>query len=309
MSKTSQELLSQPACWRMAAALADELDRAGALDWTGGLPVRGQRIAVAGCGTSLYMAQAMAAWREAQGDGETDAFAASEMPAERSYELVVALSRSGTTTEVVRLIEELHLHGTKVLAITATAGTPVADAADAAINLAFADEASVVQTRFATSACALWRAHLGQDVRELADDAELALATAAASGNADAGDNALGSFRQFVFLGRGAGAALASEAALKFREAALSWSEAYPAMEFRHGPISVIGEHSLVWAIGALDPDLTAQIEGTGATVRHSVGDPMVDLVTVHQAAVALAAAKGLDPDQPRRLTRSVILA
>jgi fructoselysine-6-P-deglycase FrlB-like protein len=287
MSKTSQELLSQPACWRMAAALADELDR----------------IAVAGCGTSLYMAQAMAAWREAQGDGETDAFAASEMPTERSYELVVALSRSGTTTEVVRLIEELHRHGTKVLAITATSGTPVADAADAAINLAFADEASVVQTRFATSACALWRAHLGHDVRKLADDAERALATA------DAGNNALGSFRQFVFLGRGAGAALASEAALKFREAALSWSEAYPAMEFRHGPISVIGEHSLVWAIGALDPDLTAQIEDTGATVRHSVGDPMVDLVTVHQAAVALAAAKGLDPDHPRRLTRSVILA
>ena len=315
MSKTSQELLSQPACWRVAAALAYELDRTGVLDRTGELPARGQRIALAGCGTSRYMAQAMAAWREAQGDGETDAFAASEMPTERSYELVVALSRSGTTTEVVRLIEELHQHGTKVLAITATPGTPVADAADMAINLAFADEASVVQTRFATSACALWRAHLGHDVRRLADDAELALAnadagtTANAGNNADAGNNALGSFQQFVFLGRGAGAALASEAALKFREAALSWSEAYPALEFRHGPISVIGEHSLVWAIGELDPDLTAQIEDTGATVRRSVGDPMVDLVTVHQAAVALAAAKGLDPDQPRRLTRSVILA
>jgi fructoselysine-6-P-deglycase FrlB-like protein len=164
--------------------------------------------------------------------------------------------------------------------------------------------------------CALWRAHLGHDIGELADDAEIALAEALRSAHLGAGtgpaggdgSGELGSFRQFVFLGRGAGAALASEAALKFREAALSWSEAYPAMEFRHGPISVIGEHTLVRAIGGLDERLAAQIEDTGATVRRSIGDPMVDLVLVHYAAVALAAVKGLDPDRPRRLTRSVIL-
>jgi fructoselysine-6-P-deglycase FrlB-like protein len=298
VSKTSQELLSQPACWRLAAGGVAELGQF--------LPAPGQRIALAGCGTSLYMAQAMAAWRESQGDGVTDAFAASEMPTTRSYELVVAISRSGTTTEVITLVEELRQHGTPVLAITASADTPVAKAADTAIDLAFADETSVVQTRFATTACALWRAHLGHDVRTLADDAETALATTAAAA-ATAGE--LGSFQQFVFLGHRAGAALASEAALKFREAALAWSEAYPAMEFRHGPISVIGEHTLVWAMGELDEDLAAQIEDTGATVRRSVGDPMVDLVTVHHGAVALAVAKGLNPDQPRRLTRSVILA
>ena len=249
------------------------------------------------------MAQAMAAWRESQGDGETDAFAASEMPAARSYQLVIAISRSGTTTEVVQLIGELRRNGVRVLAITAALGTPVAVAADAAIELSFADEASVVQTRFATSVCALWRAHLGHDVAKLADAAEAALSQVAGPDVPG-----LGSFQQFVFLGRGAGAALASEAALKFREAALAWSEAYPAMEFRHGPISVIGEHTLVWAIGPLDQDLAAQIGQTGATVRRSAGDPMVDLVIVHYAAVALAAAKGLDPDRPRRLTRSVIL-
>jgi fructoselysine-6-P-deglycase FrlB-like protein len=304
MSKTSQELLSQPDCWRMAAALTAELGQQA----DGLLPAAGQRIALVGCGTSLYMAQAIAAWRESQGDGETDAFAASEMPARHSYDLVVAISRSGTTTEVLRLIEELGQHGTKVLAITATQGTPVAAAADTAIDLPFADETSVVQTRFATSVCALWRAHLGHDVNKLADEAETALASASADAeNIGAGE--LGSFQQFVFLGHGAGAALASEAALKFREAALAWSEAYPTMEFRHGPISVIDENTLVWAIGELDADLTAQIEDTGATVRPSDGDPMVELVTVHHAAVALAQAKGLNPDQPRRLTRSVILA
>jgi fructoselysine-6-P-deglycase FrlB-like protein len=246
------------------------------------------------------MAQAMAAWRELGGYGETDAFAASEMPTGRSYDLVVTISRSGTTTEVVRLINELK-PANRVLAITATLGTPVADAADSAIDLPFADETSVVQTRFATSVCALWRAHLGQNVRTLADEAEMALAKPSAAD--------LGRFSQFVFLGRGAGAALASEAALKFREAALAWSESYPAMEFRHGPISVIGEHTLVWPLGELDTELAERIAATGATVRQSEGDPMVDLVTVHQAAVALAAEKGLDPDRPRRLTRSVELA
>jgi fructoselysine-6-P-deglycase FrlB-like protein len=292
MSKTSQELLSQPACWRIAATRAGQL---GDL-----LPAQGARVALAGCGTSLYMAQAMAAWRELHGEGETDAFAASEVPTGRSYDLVIAISRSGTTTEVVRLIDKL-IQANRVLAITTALGTPVAEVADSVIDLPFANEASVVQTRFATSVCALWRAHLGQNVRALADEAEIALAKPPAAD--------LSRFSQFVFLGRGSGAALASEAALKFREAALAWSEAYPAMEFRHGPISVIGEHTLVWPLGELDTELAEQLAATGATVRQSVGDPMVDLVTVHQAAVALAAEKGLDPDRPRRLSRSVVLA
>jgi fructoselysine-6-P-deglycase FrlB-like protein len=298
MSKTSQELLSQPDCWRIAA------DRAGQL--ASRLPSPGARVALAGCGTSLYMAQAMAAWREAQGDGVTDAFAASEMPAGRRYDQVIALSRSGTTTEVVRLISELR-PANRVLAITAVPSGPVANAADDVIELAFADEASVVQTRFATTACALWRRNLGHDVATLADSAEAALDRAQGLDGAQLGTD-LGQFRQFVFLGRGAGAALASEAALKFREAALAWSEAYPALEFRHGPISVIDERTLIWAIGHLDAELAAQIAATGATVRPSVGDPMVDLVLVHQAAVALAGQQGLNPDEPRRLTRSVVL-
>src|SRR5215472_13074780 len=132
MRNTSRELLSQPGCWRIAA------NRAGPLG--GYLPAPGARVALAGCGTSLYMAQAMAAWREARGDGVTDAFAASEMPTGRSYDLVIALSRSGTTTEVVRLVNQLR-PANRVLAITAVSGTPVADAANDSIDLAFADEA------------------------------------------------------------------------------------------------------------------------------------------------------------------------
>ena len=57
-----------------------------------------------GCGTSWFMAAAYAALREQLGAGETDTFAASQFPAERTYDRVVAISRSGTTTEVIRAI-------------------------------------------------------------------------------------------------------------------------------------------------------------------------------------------------------------
>ena len=52
---------------------------------------------------------------------------------------------------------------------------------------------------------------------------------------------------EFTFLGRGWAAAVAAEAALKLREASRSWAESYPAMEYRHGPISVSDENTVVW--------------------------------------------------------------
>src|ERR1700728_1092870 len=98
-TSTEAEVASQPACWRQAAALAADVG--------GLLPAPGERVAVAGCGTSWFMAQAYAAAREAAGQGETDAFAASELPADRSYDRLLVLSRSGTTTEILRLLDEL----------------------------------------------------------------------------------------------------------------------------------------------------------------------------------------------------------
>ncbi len=153
-SRTEQEVASQPACWRRAGQLA--------ADVAGVLPARGERVAVAGCGTSWFMAQSYAAAREASGHGETDAFAASEMPLGRAYDRVLVLSRSGTTTEIVQLLDRLR-GSAPTVAITAVPGTPVALAADAVIDLSFADEESVVQTRFATTELVLLRAHLGRD--------------------------------------------------------------------------------------------------------------------------------------------------
>ena len=263
------------------------------------LPPDGARVALVGCGTSWFMARAAASLRETLALGETDAFSASEVPAARRYDTVVVISRSGTTTEVVRLLRAL-APDTMTVAVTAVPGTPVVEAASRALCLEFADERSVVQTRFATSVLALFRAVFGQDLRPAIADAELALAEPLAVDPTG--------FEHFVFLGSGWSTGLADEAALKLREACRAWTESYPAMEYRHGPISVAGPHSLVWSLGDVEPELLAQVARTGATVVRGSLDPMAELVRIHRVAGALAAARGLDPDRPRNLTRSVIL-
>jgi fructoselysine-6-P-deglycase FrlB-like protein len=263
------------------------------------LPGAGERVAVVGCGTSYYIAQSVAAARESAGIGETDAFVASEMPGSRPYDQVIAISRSGTTTEVTRCLQALPA-GTRSLAITAVADSPVVDAAGDSLLLAFADEVSIVQTRFATTALALLRTHLGEELSEAATQAEAALGQPLPVEPAD--------FDHFVILGRGWSVGLAAEAALKLREAGQAWAESYPAMEYRHGPISVAGDGTLVWFLAGNEPDLVRDVRATGATVVECQIDPMSELVTLQRTAVGLAEAKGLDPDRPQHLTRSVVL-
>jgi fructoselysine-6-P-deglycase FrlB-like protein len=275
MSMIAQELASQPECWARAAALAAEV---GDL-----LPRAGERVLAVGCGTSLHMAGAYAGLREAAGLGDTDARAASEVTDARTYDRILAISRSGTTTEVARVLSR------------------VAERAAAVVSLGFADEGSVVLTRFATTALALLRAHLGDDLSPAIAGAGRALAESLPADPS--------AFDHFVFLGRGWTVGLADEAGLKMREASLSVSESYPALEYRHGPISLAGVRSLVWSLGEVEPDLLEDVRRTGATVVAGDLDPMAELVRIQRLAVALAQAKGLDPDRPRHLTRSVVLA
>jgi fructoselysine-6-P-deglycase FrlB-like protein len=115
---------------------------------------------------------------------------------------------------------------------------------------------------------------------------------------------------QVSFLGDGWTVGLAHEAALKMREAAQAWTESYPALEYRHGPVSIAEPGRLTWLLGEAPAGLAAEVAATGATfVHHPELDPMAALVVAQRTAVALALRRGLDPDQPRHLTRSVILA
>jgi CRISPR-associated protein Cas5a/b/c len=294
MSFVAAEIDSQPDTWRRAAELTGTSAVAEAL------PEPGAWVAIVGCGTSLFMAQSCAVLRESADLGQTDAFPASEFPRSRAYDHVVALTRSGTTTEVVRLLMALRNEQRSTVITTATT-LPAAQHADATVALTFADERSVVQTRFATSALALWRAYLGEDLGPVIEDARTELAGQLA-------DELVGR-EHAVFLGTGWTVGLANEAALKLREAAQMWTESYPAMEFRHGPISVVDERSVVWIFGPTPAGLADEIAGTGALVVEADTDPMAHLVRAQRLAVRIAARKGLDPDAPRNLARSIVLA
>ncbi|MDG4862158.1 sugar isomerase [Streptomyces sp. T-3] len=297
MSRTAAEIATQPSCWRRAAEFAADFE---------GLPRPGERVAVTGCGTSWFMAIAYAALREAAGQGETDAFASSEFPVGRTYDRVVAITRSGTTTEVLDLLTALR-GKVPTLALTADPKTPVMEAADTVAVLDFADEESVVQTRFATTALAFLRAGLGdiagvKSVAEAAVDAELAVTEPL--------PEAVVSAEQWTFLGRGWTYGLALEAGLKMREAAGAWTESYPAMEYRHGPISITGPGRVAWMFGELPEGLAGDVDRVGGhLVARQEADPLAELVRAQRLAVALAEARGFDPDRPRNLTRSVILA
>lgn len=288
------EITSQPADWlRYAARAASE---------KAALPVPGERVAVVGCGTSLYMARAFAALREEGGQGETDAFPASEHRLGRAYDHVVAITRSGTTTEVVELLGELRGR-VRTTVLVADPDAPAGRLADHVVLMRDVDERSTVQTRFATSVLALLRGHLGEDLARAAADAERILAAEpeALLGPALTAE-------QITFVGRGWTNGLAEEAALKLREGAQLWTEAYPAMEYRHGPISIAEPGRVVWAFGEVPDGLAEQVRDTGAHFEHGGVDPLADLVRVHRLCVLRALAAGIDADTPRGLTRSVIL-
>lgn len=296
MSYLSDEIGSQPECWVRAIEMAGPAGSA--------LPGPGERVAVIGCGSSLNVARCYAVLREAAGQGETDAFPASEVPADRRYDRLLYISRTGTTTEVLDALRRAP-RDTPATAITAVPGSPLAREARHAVLLDFADERSVVSSRFITSSIVLLRAHLagypGTDVLSLVAAAEREVTRPLPPELAERAE--------FTFLGRGWAAPVADEAALKLREASRTWAESYPAMEYRHGPISVSDENTVVWALGEVPPDLLADARRTGATVIASDADPLAGLIGAQRLAAALAERKGIDPDQPRALSRSVILA
>lgn len=226
MSNFEHEFTTQPEMWRRAAELASTVT----------LFPPGARVAFVGCGTSLYVAQAAAAYRNEQMLGESDAFPASEVPPGRRYDAVVAISRSGTTTEILDATAVLVPH-TRTLAITAVDESPLARLVAERIVLSFADQQSIVQTRFATSALSLLLASFGWNVGASAARAE-------------------------VFLGE-------------------------PPEE-----------------VGAIDDEIAI----TGARVVRCGSDPLAGLVRVHRAVQQLATRRGIDPDHPRFLVRSIML-
>lgn len=341
---TWQEIESQPQTWRST------LDRLASQ--CPGLrhflsQTRFQQALMVGCGSTYYLAQTAAATFAHRTGLPTNALASSELwlfppPPLQAPVLLVAISRSGSTTETLQAVERFRstCHGA-VLAVTCDASSPLARQADWALVAPDAQEQSVAQTRSFTSMLLITQA-----LAALAADDQAALerlyllpaALEALLGRLGDLPRRLGadpSIERWVFLGGGTFYGLANECALKVKEMSLTWAEAYHPLEFRHGPIATVDRHTLVVALlseAALGQEIEVlrdvhRLEGrTMALVEEQSvlsgwrPDFLVALQSgtdgstrgvlclpvVQLMAFWRALARGLDPDRPRHL-RAVV--
>ncbi|WP_223624440.1 SIS domain-containing protein [Microbacterium sp. EST19A] len=289
---TRAELTSQPEIWQQALDLAE---RHRAL-----LPAAGEKVLIVGCGTSYYIGDSYAYLRNDAGLGRTRAAIPSELDWIDDDEHIVVISRSGTTQDVVDLVERYGATH-RITAILGDTDTPLGRlCTDRTVHLDFADEKSIVQTRFATTVLTTLRASIDQVPATLVDDARTALAETLPTDPEHV--------QHIVFLGHRWTNGLAQEAALKVRESAGFWTEAYSMWEYQHGPISCAGPNTLVWFLGEAPDVIADDVRSTGAAVYVNDLDPQANLPLAHRLAVDLAALRGRNPDTPPFLNRSVLV-
>jgi glutamine---fructose-6-phosphate transaminase (isomerizing) len=256
----------------------------------------------------------------------------------------VLISRSGYTSEVLRAAESLEARKQQALAITCAANTPLEKMASFTIPLLPADERSTVMTRSFTSMlitlealAAVYAGHseLRHDLEDLAAPVEALLPDLSLRLRAFVEAR---TFRDYVFLGQGPFYAIAADAALKVTEMSCSYTQSYHTLEFRHGPKSIANDETLVvfflsrsgyevessvlTDIKALGAATMAVVDTADETVRRSA-DFLVELRPKVPELAWLASAvipgqllgvhtgihKGLDPDNPKNLTRVVTLS
>jgi glucosamine--fructose-6-phosphate aminotransferase (isomerizing) len=343
---TWQEISSQPKVWKatLETSAAARAALEGFLDQSGF-----DHILVVGCGSTHYLAQSAAATLAHRAGVPAHALPASELwlfPAAFALDrtLLLAVSRSGTTTETLWALDRFReLGGGPVLAVTCYPESPLAQRADFVLVAPDAQERSVAQTCSFTSMLLLTQAlaaTLAGDegmvgrLRRLPDALEDLVERV--------GDlpQRLGEDRdieRLFFLGGGPLYGLACEAMLKTKEMSLSYAEAYYPLEFRHGPMSMVGEHTLV--VGLLsDTGLAQEVRvlkdmqrlggRTLALVEDAAAlsgwraDHVIELRSgldewergslylpvIQRLAFRRAVAKGLDPDRPNNLTAVVEL-
>lgn len=286
------------------------------------------QIVVIGCGTSFYLAQTLAAAFTLQGlpaiaapsaewDHRPDAYLARSQGT-----VVIALSRSGTTTETVQAVQSSRARGLRTIAISCEPGSTILRAADQAICLPTDPQEGIVMSVSASLMLLAGLRMAGFDFGPAVQAGEAALATL------DAGIGALlPGRRHFVYLGGGMAHGIAAEGSLKLQEMSLSYSQSFHPMEYRHGPVSLIDGGSLVVMLysqttAAAEARLVAELQAKGAAVVGFGGPGDLEIpLTASDAANALsslpalqllgekvALSKGLNSETPRHLTKVVVL-
>ncbi len=329
---TYEEIKSQPDAWSQAIELASCCTLPAADDY-------GQ-VVFTGCGSTYYLSLAAAAlYQELTGrparavpGGELWLNPRVFLSGERT--LLVAVSRSGTTTETVRAVERFRTEKRGDVIVISNYEETLARHADLKIVVDRGQEQSVAQTRsFASmyvAATALCTRMGGRDdlipAMGMLPDSGRALISRYEDFAKEIGED-LG-FDRFYFLGSGVRYGLACEVNLKMKEMTLTHSEPFHFLEFRHGPMSMANEHAVV--VGMLSDAnrpyeakvlgemraLGAKVLGLAETdaeiafhsnipeaVRGVLYLPALQLVAFHRSL-----AKGLNPDRPTNLTAVVKL-
>jgi glucosamine--fructose-6-phosphate aminotransferase (isomerizing) len=256
----------------------------------------------------------------------------------------VLISRSGHTSEVLKVAEFLELEtNIRTLAISCATHQPLEEISTATLYLLPADEKSTVMTRSFSSMLlglqALGAAYgqqqsFGESLRCMPVQAAPLIEPLAARIHQFVESKV---FANYVFLGQGPFFGLASEAQLKIKEMSCSYAQSFHTLEFRHGPKAIVSPETLVTFLISesgfeAETEVLLEVKSLGATtlvvVNHAhaaireAADFLVELNLelpefARLAAFALAGQllgyftgikKGFDPDQPRHLSRVVIL-
>lgn len=343
---TLDEIFSQPECWsdclRQLAA-SRELQQAVQI------AAPGAEWMFTGCGSSFYLAQAAAATFNHLGlaaravpASELLLFPKLAMPAGRKC-LPVMISRSGLTSEVLRATRILENEGIRTVAITCAPGQPLESLSTVTLKMYAADEKSTVMTRSFTSML-LGLQYLGATVAgdkafqealmELPKQVSPLLAKTPARLREFISQN---TFADYVFLAQGPLFGIASEAMLKMTESSCSYAQVFHAMEFRHGPKSIVSPETLLTFLmseTSYDSELEVleemkQLGGrtmvignrldararaaADFTIEMSLDVPEFARTAAYTiwgqlAGVFAGLKKGLNPDSPKNLSRVVVL-
>jgi glucosamine--fructose-6-phosphate aminotransferase (isomerizing) len=342
---TSAEILSQPETWEKCLRELKETNQLQKLSCA--LP-SGVEWLFIGCGSSFYVAQVAAAtWSLLTGENARAAPASEVLLFPKTLPArcqPVLISRSGRTSEAVEAANYLERQlGLRTLAITCESGTPIEEASAYVIRLLAADEKSNVMTRSFSSMLlvlqALAAVRAGREdfldaLLRLPEKAQKWLAKARA-----AAENAMNSqdFADYVFLGQGPLYGIAQEATLKITEMSCVYAQPFHTLEFRHGPKAMVSSDTLLTfflgesglgaetavvqemkALGAKTLVIVNRADSAVTKAADFLIELGLDVPEAARAVVALfpgkwlalqtALRKGFNPDEPRNLTRVVML-
>ena len=244
----------------------------------------------------------------------------------------LAISQSGKSPDIVAMAEGARAGGALTIALTNTAGSPLAEASDHAIDIRAGIEKSVAATKtFVNSAVA----GLAVLAHWTSDDKLLAALDALPEHFARAVDcdwmgiaGELTEGNSLFILGRGPSFAIANEAALKFKETCAMHAESYSAAEVMHGPLALVRPGFPVLALAARDasePSIAQAADGLadrGAAIHitsslakkakvlehvatgHPLTDPLMLIASFYGFVEAFARHRGLNPDSPPNLRK-----